>query len=187
MEIRQLQVEDIFTVARMLGKITKGARLQLASALVSDYSKVANEVVGTGDGKEKEFALVYKPVQGNSESISVDKAIQVRLKQYTINYATGGLLFTTAPKDAQVISASYVAKKANPAELGMVLFQSLVTDAEEDLKAWLASLAGKELAEFRTMPATAVLDVIEGLFEQEGIKDFFAKASLLANNLLGKG
>lgn len=112
-KVRELNVEDIFSVARMLGKITKGARLQLASAL------------------------------------------------------TG--------------------KKTNPTELGMVLFQSLVTDAEEDLKAWLASLAGKELAEFKTMPATAALDVVEGLFTQEGIKDFFSRASSLATKLTGKG
>lgn len=113
MEIRQLQVEDVFAMARMLGKVTKGARLQLASAL------------------------------------------------------TG--------------------KKANPTEVGIMLFQSLVTDAEEDLKAWLASLAGKELAEFKTMPATAVLDVVEGLFEQGGIKDFFVRASSLASKITTKG
>ena len=112
-KIRELNVEDVFAVARMLGKITKGARLQLASAL------------------------------------------------------TG--------------------KKTNPTEMGMVLFQSLVTDAEEDLKAWLASLAGKELEEFKAMPATVVLDVVEGLFQQEGIRDFFGKASLLATKFTGKG
>lgn len=113
MKVRELNVEDVFTVARMLGKITKGARLQLASALSG--------------------------------------------------------------------------KKTNPTELGMVLFQSLVTDAEEDLKAWLASLAGKKLAEFKTMAATAVLDIVEELFQQEGIKDFFARASSLATKLTGTG
>ena len=113
MEIRALNVADIFTVARMLGKVTKGARLQLATAL------------------------------------------------------TG--------------------KKQNPTEMGMVLFQSLVTDAEEDLKAWLANLADKEPADFILMPATTVLDVVEGLFQQEGIRDFFARASLLANKLTSKG
>lgn len=112
-KIRQLQVQDIFTVARMLGKITKGARVELASALAG--------------------------------------------------------------------------KKANPTEMGMVIFQSVVTEAEEDLKAWLASMAGVEVAEFGKMPATALLDVIEGLFEQEGIKDFFARASSLATKLPGKG
>ena len=111
--IRPLQVKDVFSVARMLGKITKGARLQLAGLL------------------------------------------------------TG--------------------KKANPTELGMVLFQSMVTEAEEDLKAWLASLVGKEVAEFETMPATAVLDIVEQLVSQEGIRDFFGKASLLADKISSKG
>lgn len=112
-EIRPLQVKDVFAVAKMLGKVTKGARLQLASVL------------------------------------------------------TG--------------------KKPNPTEVGMVLFQSVFTEAEEDLKAWLADLIGKEVAEFETMPATAVLDIVEKLAQQEGIRDFFAKASLLATKLTKKG
>jgi len=105
-EIRELQVKDVFAVARMLGKVTKGARIQLASAL------------------------------------------------------TG--------------------KKINPTELGMVLFQSLVTEAEEDIKVWLADLAGKEVIEFEIMPAITVLDVIEGLIQKEGIRDFLSRASQLA-------
>lgn len=126
-KIRELNVKDVFAVARMLGKITKGARLQLASILAG--------------------------------------------------------------------------KKANPTELGMVLFQSLVTEAEEDMKAWLADLIGKtkqvtkddetitvpDVIAFEAMPATAVLDIAEKLIEQEGIRDFFAKASLLATRLTGKG
>lgn len=112
-EIRELQVKDVFAVARMLGKITKGARLQLASAL------------------------------------------------------TG--------------------KKTNPTEVGMILFQSLVTETEEDLKAWFADLIGKDKAEFEVMPATTVLDIIGELTQKEGIRDFFGKASLLANKLTKKG
>lgn len=112
-EIRELNVKDVFAVARMLGKITKAAREQLAKAL------------------------------------------------------TG--------------------KKTNPTELGMVLFQSVFTEAEEDLKAWLADLIGKEVAEFETMPATAVLDIIEKLAGQEGIGDFFGRASSLASKLTAKG
>lgn len=113
-EVRTLEVEDIFAVARMLGKITKGARVELAGAIKG--------------GKNK---------------------------------------------------------KIDPTELGMVLVQSLVIEAEEDLKAWLASLAGKEVTEFKTMPAIALLDVFEGLLQQEGIRDFFARASTLATKLTG--
>jgi len=118
MEIRELQVKDVFAVARMLGKITKGARMELASVLADR-------------GKDKKKA------------------------------------------------------KTNPTELGMVLFQSLVTEAEEDMKAWLADLMGKEVAEFETMPPSTILDIVDKLTDQKGIKDFFARASSLATKLTG--
>jgi len=110
--VRSLLVEDVFTVARLLGKITKGARQELASTLTT--------------------------------------------------------------------------KKPNPTEIGMVLFQSVFTVSEEDLKAWLAALIGKEKAEFEAMPAGTVLDIVEKLIEQEDIKTFFVKASLLVNKLTTK-
>jgi len=186
-ETRELNVDDVFAVAKMLGKITKGARLQLAAALAGDYTGVVDEVVGVGDGVEKGFALVHRPIQVNTESISIDKMVQVSPKNYSINYATGELLFNIAPKGAKVISASYTGKISNPTEVGLVLFQSVFLEAGEDLKEWLATLTGKEVAEFSKLPATAVLDVIEKLAEQEGIRDFFGKASLLATKFTGKG
>lgn len=106
-EIRDLNVKDVFAVARMLGKITKGARLELARSLT--------------------------------------------------------------------------ATKTNPTELGIVLFQSVFTEAEEDLKAWLADLASKDIKEFEAMPATAVLDIVEKLIAQEDIRDFFGRVSSLAS------
>lgn len=112
-KIRELNVKDVFAVARMLGKITKGARQELASALKG--------------------------------------------------------------------------KKVDPTELGMVLFQSVFTEAEEDLKSWIADLIGKEVTEFETMPAVAVLDIIEELAKQEDIKDFFARASSLATRFTAEG
>lgn len=105
MEIRPLQAKDVFTVARMLGKITKSARLELARVI-------------------------------------------------------------TAPK-------------TNPTELGIALFQSIFTEAEEDIKMWMADLVGKPKEEFEKMPATAVLDIIEALAAREDIRDFFARASRL--------
>lgn len=107
-EVRPLIVEDVFTVARMLSKITKGARAELALALSSK-------------------------------------------------------------------------KSPNPTELGMALFQSAFAVAEDDLKAWLASLIGKSVEEFKAMPATTVIDVLDSLIKQEGITDFFARASKLAS------
>lgn len=111
-EVRALLVSDVFTVARMLSKITKGVRQELAAALA--------------------------------------------------------------------------AKKPNPTELGIVMFQSVFTVAEKDLKAWLAALIGKKITEFEAMPAATVLDIVEKLVEQEDIKTFFVKASLLVNKLAAK-
>lgn len=199
MEIRALQVEDIFTVARMLGKVTKSARSELASVLVSSYDEVTNEAVKAGTGGGKQLTLACSPVQENSEVILSSNRTLKKDVDYTIDYSNGEILLTPGLQFSRGLTASYSAKrKSNATELGMMLFQSLVTDAEEDLKAWLASLAGKtkqitkndetvtvpDVEAFKAMPATAVLDVIEGLFAQEGIKDFFRRASSLAGKFL---
>ncbi len=105
-KVRPLVVDDVFTVASMLSKITKIARVELAIAL----------------------------------------------------------------KDG---------KKQNPTELGMVLFQSIFTGAEEELKVWLANLIGKTKDEFVAMPAITVIGVVEALAKHEDILDFFAQASRL--------
>lgn len=108
-KIRELNVGDIFCVARMLGKITKGARAQLVMALKT--------------------------------------------------------------------------KKVDPTEFGVIIVQSVLIEVEEDLKAWLADLIGKEKGEFERMPAVALLDIIEKLAGQEGSRDFFTRASQLATKL----
>lgn len=107
-EVRALAVDDIFTVARMLSKVTKAARAELATALVEQE-----------EGKE------------------------------------------------------------NPTELGMVLFQTLFIESEDDLKDWLASLVEKTTEEFGKLPAVALVHIVECLIAQEGVADFFAQVSQL--------
>ncbi len=111
-EIRPLTVDDVFTVTRMLSKVTKGARAELAKAL---------------SAKEK----------------------------------------------------------PDPTELGMVLFQSVFVETEEDLKTWLASLIDKPKEEFGSMPATTVIDIIDALIKQEDMRDFFARVSQLLSKSPG--
>ena len=113
-EIRSLLVTDVFTVARMLSKVTKGAREDLAKAIKSE-------------------------------------------------------------------------EKPDPTELGIAIFQSLFVEVEEDLKAWLADLINKPKEEFETMPATTVIDIIEALVQQEGIADFFERASQLVSKTGSQG
>jgi len=107
-KVRPLIVTDVFAVAHMLSKVTKGARVELASAMSAK-------------------------------------------------------------------------KKPDPTELGMVLFQSMFSEAEEDLKAWMADLIGKPREEFEVMKATTVIDIIEALIKQEDIRDFFGRVSSLVN------
>ncbi len=111
-KVRPVQVDDVFAVAKMLGKITKGARLEIAAMIVEK------------GGKDKTSAT----------------------------------------------------------EFALVLFQSLFIDAEDDLKSWLAELIGVKKSVFAKMPASTVIEVIEQLASQEGIRGFFAKASLLAKS-----
>lgn len=105
-EVRSLTVDDVFVVAHMMSKATKGARAEIAAAV-----------------KAKE--------------------------------------------------------KQDPTELGMVLFQSMFVETEEDLKVWLANLISKTRDEFVVMPAMTVIDIIDALVKQEDIRDFFARASQL--------
>ena len=115
-KVRLLIVDDVFTVTRMLSKVTKGARAELAQAL-SDKKKGKNPA---------------------------------------------------------------------PTELGLALVQTLFVEAEEDLKAWLASLIGKTPDEFKAMPATALIDIVEALMKQEGILDFFGRVSHLVTKAAGE-
>ncbi len=105
---RALQVRDIFTVGKILGKLSKTVRLQLATVL--------------SDAKNKD---------------------------------------------------------ANYAEVGIIVIQSLFIEAEADIKAWLADMAGVKVAEFDNLPAMVLLDEVNQILHQPDVKDFFVKASQL--------
>ena len=118
-EVRPLDVDDVFQVVRMLGKITRSAREELVELLRPDT--------------ESELA----------EGVE--------------------------------------AKKADPVMVGLIIFQCLFTELEEDLKDWMASLISKSSTEFGNMPAITVIDLIEALARQEDMRGFFARASRLAS------
>ena len=118
-EVRPLEVDDVFQVVKMLGKITRSAREELVELLRPDT--------------ESELA----------EGVE--------------------------------------AKKADPVMVGLIIFQCLFTELEEDLKEWMASLVNKSSAEFSKMPAIVVIDLIETLVRQEDVRGFFARASRLAS------
>ncbi len=114
MEVRALQVKDIFTVAKILGKVSKSGRLALASTL---------------------------------------------------------------------------AGSASPTDVGISLITGLFTEAEVEVKTWLADMIGVKPSEFETMPPSALIDVIEGIAAQEEWKTFLSRVSSLMGkiNLTGNG
>jgi len=68
---------------------------------------ISNENVGTGDGSTTEFPLTYSSVLENSETIYVDGTEQTRNTDYTINYETGVITFTSALANGASITADY--------------------------------------------------------------------------------
>jgi hypothetical protein len=65
------------------------------------------EYVDTGNGSKKVFMLNYHPVVPDSEIIYLNDVEQVRDEDYTIDYATGKITFTTAPGAGVKITADY--------------------------------------------------------------------------------
>jgi len=113
-QVRDLTVNDVFAIAKILGKVAKGSRAQLIMVL-SD--------------KAKDIA---------------------------------------------------------PVDLGLTLFQTLCIDAEADVKAWLADMAGMKAEEFGKLPPENLIDVIEQIASKDGIKDFLARAASLAGKVMPK-
>jgi len=69
---------------------------------------ITGENVGTGDGTTTVFNLQETPILEGSDTIYVDGTAQTRNTDYTINYDTGQITFTTAPASSAVITADYI-------------------------------------------------------------------------------
>jgi len=112
MEIRNLQVRDIFTVAKILGKVAKGARSQIIMLIANKGNAIA------------------------------------------------------------------------PVDLGLTLIQTLCIDAEEDVKAWLADMAGMKVTDFETSNPDVLIDIIEQLATKEDMRSFLARVSAFVSRIM---
>jgi len=65
------------------------------------------EEVGTGDDNQTEFELQWGDIVEGSETIYVNEVAQVKDTDYTINYETGIVTFSTAPGDGLSVTADY--------------------------------------------------------------------------------
>ena len=82
------------------------ARIEEASFVKTARVKwnIIGEEVGTGDGATTQFALRFKPVVEGSEKIYLDG---VQTSDYTIDYSTGTITFSSPPEEGVVITADY--------------------------------------------------------------------------------
>lgn len=73
----------------------------------SKLYSITGENVGTGDGSTTQFTLAHIPVEEYSEIIYLDGVEQTRGTDYTIDYETGMITFSTAPSSGVAITADY--------------------------------------------------------------------------------
>ena len=96
---------------------------------------IKGEVIGTGDGSNKNFNTALFPVRPSSVTVYVSS---VPTTAYTLNEVTGAIVFTAAPSAAASVTADYalvmegLGSKGNSqiAELGLSM-SSATVDAEE--------------------------------------------------------
>lgn len=77
---------------------------------VENVESVATQTMSditAGDGETTEFETGWYPVKENTETVELDGTEQTRDVDYTIDYDTGTITFTTAPGNGVMISASY--------------------------------------------------------------------------------
>jgi hypothetical protein len=70
---------------------------------------------------------------------------------------------------------------------GIAILMAALRDASDDLMAWMADMSGMKSAEFAELPAASVLDTIEGIARQEGIKGFFDRLSAILDQAKNLG
>ncbi len=87
---------------------------------------VLGERVGTGDGATEVFKLRHAPVMSGSVSVFVDGVEKTEGSDYTLDYATGKLAFTSAPDDGDSIVSDY----------------EFAAFSDDDLQSFLSSAGG---------------------------------------------
>ena len=85
--------------------LTPGSNYTIS--IKTDYIGERVNDTWTGDGANTTFVTTLKPVVENSEEVYVNGALMTRDVDYTIDYATGTITFTTAPASGVEVKAIY--------------------------------------------------------------------------------
>lgn len=81
---------------------------------------------------------------------------------------------------ARLLAVAKLPASGTPQAVGIGLLQSIIAEGGDGVKAWLADLCGMTPDEFGALPPDALLDCVEQLKAQEGVRDFFSRAARLA-------
>lgn len=67
----------------------------------------------------------------------------------------------------------------DPSSYQLAILMAALRDAQEDLTAWLAEMAGMKKADLLDGPPSRLLDIFDGIRSQEGARDFFERLLLM--------
>jgi hypothetical protein len=68
---------------------------------------VTAEAVGTGNGVQTAFTLASSPILSKAETVYLAGVAKTRDTDYTIDFDTGGITFTSAPASSSAVTANY--------------------------------------------------------------------------------
>ena len=87
-------------------EIRGGIKIE-ATKTTKSLTTVTAEAVGTGNGANTSFTLANSPVLSKDETIYVAGAAKTRDTDYTVNFETGAVSFTSAPANSAAVTADY--------------------------------------------------------------------------------
>ena len=149
--------------------LTNLERLRLQ---IADRPRVVlRETVGVGDAATRSYLLTLAPVVDDSETVVVGVVVKVPGIDYTLDQATGLLVFTSAPASAAQIVATYTWTVFSDAELDdLLVAKGLgVTRAAIQALQWL--LADTD----RFLKYTFGQESVDRSAAREGIQDLLAR------------
>ena len=111
---------DTWVVDRVTSRSFEGAFSMEVSTRDPSILPITGESVGTGDGSTKTFTLANPPVRYHSETVYIDGSAQTRDEDYTINYDTGEITFTSPPASGASITADYTHTLAQAGDVAYV-------------------------------------------------------------------
>lgn len=114
--------------------------------------------------------------------------VQIRQLKAKDFHALAGIMARIPAEKLTEIGGLTDGKAIDESKVGSSLAGTMLdiffVSAAKETEAWFADLAGVTVAEYAELPLSAPMDVIEGIFNQEGFIPFLARSVKLAMVML---